>query len=201
LVAGAIGLPTALLEFPSFPASLAGIGWKLGTVAVMLLAIRTFERRRPTAEAVGLKPVRSPVRTDRTVVAVVGIIAMVVVSASWDRIPGLRELDAAGSASSYGSTGRITTALLLFELLVRYPITVLAEESFFRGFIQPRLTLAAPVVGGLLFAAYHLQQWQTIPSLVPFGIALGLLRWWLGNIWPGAVLHYAGNAMFILSLR
>ena len=166
-----------------------------------MLALQYFERRRPTAEATGLVPVRPQVRTDRTAIALVGIVSMVLLSAFWDRIPGLRELDAAGNASSYGTTSKITTGLLLFELAVRYPIGVLAEESFFRGFLQPRLAVAAPVVSGLLFAGYHLQQWQTIPSLIPFGIALGLLRWWLGSIWPGVVLHYAGNAMFILSLR
>ena len=57
------------------------------------------------------------------------------------------------------------------------------------------------MVTGVLFAVYHLQQYETIPSLIPFGIALSLMRWWLGTIWPGVVFHYAGNAMFILSLR
>jgi membrane protease YdiL (CAAX protease family) len=48
----------------------------------------------------------------------------------------------------------------------------------------------------LLFAGYHLQQAETIPSLVPVGISLGLLRWWRGSVWTAALVHYLGNAAF-----
>ena len=180
-----------LFEFPSFPISLAIIGWKVATVAVMLLAFRRWNGELIPTE---------PARHDRAPVALVGIVALMALSFFWDAIPGLRELSGAGSGSSY-EAGEVTTAILAFELLVRYPITVLSEEAFFRGYLQPRIAFAAPVVTGVLFALYHLQQYETIPSLIPFGIALSLMRWWLGNIWPGVVFHYAGNAIFILSLR
>ncbi|HYZ93341.1 MAG TPA: CPBP family intramembrane glutamic endopeptidase [Actinomycetota bacterium] len=124
---------------------------------------------------------------------------MVLLSFAWSSIPGLRSLDSSGSGSSY-EAGTVTAAILAFELIVRYPVTVAVEEAFFRGFLLPRITVAAPVVTGVLFGLYHLQQWRTIPSIIPFGIALGLLRWWLGSIWPGAALHYVGNALFILAL-
>jgi membrane protease YdiL (CAAX protease family) len=81
-----------------------------------------------------------------------------------------------------------------------YPITVVVEETFFRGFLQSRLSLAPPVTAGVLFALYHLNQWHTIPSLIPYGIALGVLRWWCGSIWVGAGMHYLGDALFLLSL-
>jgi membrane protease YdiL (CAAX protease family) len=199
LAAGLLGLPTDAFRFPSFPASLTSIGWKIGTIGVMVVAIRVFERRRPTAEDAGLVPVRAVALRDRARIALPGVIAMVLLSFAWSSIPGLRELASSGSPSSYDA-GKLTAGIFAFELLVRYPIGVLAEESFFRGFLQPRIAVAAPVITGLLFGLYHLQQWQTIPSLIPFGIALGLLRWWLGNIWPGAAFHYLGNALFLLSL-
>jgi membrane protease YdiL (CAAX protease family) len=199
LIAGAFGIAVGWFRFPSFPASLVGLGWKAATVFVMLVAIRSFEFRDATLVDAGITPVRPRPRRDRAAIAIVGSIALIGVAFAWDSIPGLRNLAASGSGTSYDA-GTVTLGLLAFELLVRYPLQVVAEESFFRGFLQPRVAWAAPATTGVLFALYHLQQWRTIPSLIPFGIALGLLYWWLGSIWPGVVLHYVGNAMFILSL-
>ncbi|MEX2538559.1 MAG: CPBP family intramembrane glutamic endopeptidase [Actinomycetota bacterium] len=200
LLAGLLGLPTLIFDFPSIGLSLVEIGWKIATVTVMIVAIRKLEHGPLTAETVGLTPVAPKARNDRTAIALPAIIGLTLIAMFWAQIPGLKSLAAAGSASSY-EAGTISGGLLLFELLGRYPMQVVAEEVFFRGYMQPRLTVAAPVLGGVLFALYHLQQWQTIPSLIPLGIALGLLRWWLGSIWPGVAFHYLGNAMFILSLR
>lgn len=200
-VAGLAGLPVgAFFEFPSYGSSLASIGWKVATLLVMVAGMRVLEKRRPTAQNVGLVPVAPKPVNERAKPAIIGIIAMLALAQFWGEIPVLKEFAPATDGSSYNA-GAVTTGLLVFELLVRYPIGVIAEEIFFRGFLQSRLTLAPPVLSGVLFAGYHLQQWETIPSLIPFGIALGLLRWWLGSIWPGAALHYGANAMFILSLR
>lgn len=199
LIAGLLGLPVGLFRFPSFPASLTTIGWKIGTIAVMAVAVLLFERRRIDPHVAGLIPLRARPRPERGRIAIPTVVGLVLLTFAWGSIPGLRELASSGSGSSY-QAGTLTTAVLVFELLVRYPITVLSEETFFRGFLQQRISVAAPVVTGILFAVYHMQQWQTIPSLIPYGIALGLLRWWLGTIWPGAALHYAGNAIFIFSL-
>lgn len=200
LLAGLAGLLTLPFGFPSFPFSISTIVWKLVMVAVMTAAIKRFEGATIDARSSGIVPVRPAPRRDRTLVAIVGIAAMLALTFSWDNIPGLRDLSAADDPESYAA-GKLTAALLVFELAVRYPIGVVVEETFFRGFLQPRIAAAAPLVSGILFAIFHLQQWQTIPSLIPFGIALGLLRWWLGSIWPGVLFHYAGNAMFILSLE
>ena len=201
IVAGLFGLPTLLFTFPSVANSLVGIGWKVTTLLTLVVAVRAFERRRATRADGGLVVNADDGRKDRAGVALAGAAAMLGVAMFWGQIPGLRELAPAGDAASYGETAKLTTGLLLLELLCRYPFQVVAEEAFFRGFLQPRMRIAAPVTTGVLFAAYHLQQVETIPSLIPFGIALGLLRWWTGSIWPGVGLHYLGNAMFILSLR
>jgi membrane protease YdiL (CAAX protease family) len=200
LIAGVIGLPTTRFEFPTVAASLASIAWKIGTAFVMVVGCWLIQSRRPTARDVGLLPIASNPIRERTPVAIPAVIGLTLIAMFWSQIPVLKNLSAAGAGTSYDAVP-LTTGVLVLELAVRYPITVVIEESFFRGFLQPRIGLAAPVVIGVLFAIYHLQQYETIPSLVPFGIALGVLRWWLGSIWPGAVFHYAGNAMFILSLR
>lgn len=90
-------------------------------------------------------------------------------------------------------------ALAVAELLIRYPLTVIAEEAMFRGWMQPRLGRNGPVLSALLWAVYHLQQVSTIPTLVLFGLALGAVRWWRGNVRSSGLLHYASNAVFFVS--
>ena len=201
LAAGVAGLPTLLARFPSVQSALLSLPWKAVTAGLIVFAVRRFEHRAPNRADAGLVANAGDGNKDRAAVALAGSAAMLGLAMFWSEIPVLKELAPAGDASSYGDTAELTTGLLVLQLAVRYPITVLAEEMFFRGFLQPRIATAAPVVTGVLFAAYHLQQFETIPSLIPFGIALGLLRWWTGSIWPGAAVHYAGNAIFIWSLR
>jgi membrane protease YdiL (CAAX protease family) len=199
LIAGLTGVYVALFKFPSFPNSLATIVWKLATVAVIIVAVRLFEGGAPKAADVGIKPVKPVFDAPRTRVAVPALVVLMTLSFAWTSIPGLRSLSASTSGSSY-KAGSVGLGILLFELIVRYPITVVVEETFFRGFLQSRVSLAPPVTAGVLFALYHLNQWQTIPSLIPYGIALGVLRWWCGSIWVGAGMHYLGDALFLLSL-
>ena len=115
---------------------------------------------------------------------------------------GIRfEHDAASlaSAETYGQVRTVSAGVLLLQVLVAYPLTVLAEEAFFRGFLQPRLPWAPPVLSGVLWAVHHLQQASTIPSLVPLGVALGIIRWWTGDVRVSGLVHYAGDVAFFLS--
>jgi hypothetical protein len=105
----------------------------------------------------------------------------------------------AGNPSAYGSVHRASLALLLSQLLVCYPITVFAEETFFRGWLQPRLGPWGPIASALLWSSYHLEQWRTIPSLIPLGIILGVICWWTGNVRSSSVVHYLSNAVFFLT--
>ena len=92
----------------------------------------------------------------------------------------------------------IGPGVIAFQLLIRIPLTVFVEETLFRGWVQDR---HGAFVSAVLFAAYHWAQWWTIPALIPFGLALSLLRVVTRSIWPGAVLHGAGNAVYAFSLR
>jgi membrane protease YdiL (CAAX protease family) len=187
-------------KFPSFGYSAGIILWKGGTLATFAFALRRYEGRRIDGSAAGLRgDVRSDERRRRTGKAIIGLLAAGALMFAVSKIPGFTS---SGDASAYGTVTRVGPPLFVFELIVRYPITVLSEEAFFRGFLQPRLPWAPPVMSGLLFAAYHLQQAATIPSLIPFGIALGVIRWWTGNIRTTSLLHYAANvAFFVTSYR
>lgn len=94
----------------------------------------------------------------------------------------------------------MTVGLLAFQLLARLPFSVLVEEAFASGFLYPRLGPWAFLNIGLVGCAYHLFQWWTIPYLLPYGIALGLLRRRFGNPWPNIAWHYTANAVYFATL-
>ena len=92
----------------------------------------------------------------------------------------------------------VTPALAAFQLLVRNPFTVTVEEAYFQGFLYPRLGSWAPLKLAVLSGVYHLPQWWTIPTVVPWAAAIGIARELSGNPWPGIAIHYLGNATFVL---
>jgi membrane protease YdiL (CAAX protease family) len=104
----------------------------------------------------------------------------------------------AADADAYGGARHVGLALAAAELGVRYPLTVVAEETFFRGWMQPRLGRHGPVIAAVLWAGSHLQQANTIPSLVVVGLFLGLVRWWRGDVRVSGVLHYVSDAAFFV---
>jgi membrane protease YdiL (CAAX protease family) len=183
-------------HFPSFGYAAGIIIWKLGTLGLLVLAVRRFEGRRVTAEDIGLGAALSKTeRRARGRVTIVGLLASGAAALVLSKISAI----SSSNASVYGVTTKASVALIVFELAVVYPLTVFAEEAFFRGFVHPRLLWAPPVLSGVLWSAYHLQQARTIPSLIPLGIALGLIRWWRGNVKATGVLHYAADASFFIA--
>lgn len=97
-------------------------------------------------------------------------------------------------AANRGHLGlRVGAALLIFQIAIRIPLTAFVEETLFRGWVQDR---HGPITAGILFAAYHLSQWWTIPALIPFGLALSLLRVATKSIWPGTALHSLGDVAY-----
>lgn len=99
-------------------------------------------------------------------------------------------------AANRGNLGfTVGVTVVLFQIVLRIPLTTFVEETLFRGWVQDR---HGPMAAGVLFAAYHLSQWWTIPALIPFGIALSLLRVGTKSIWPGAALHGLGDVAYAL---
>ena len=85
-------------------------------------------------------------------------------------------------------------ALLMVVLAV--VIAPLCEEIMFRGYIQRAYESYAPwigiVVGGLIFALYHLR-FQGLAALLPVSMLLGLLAWRTESLWPSVLLHSLFN--------
>ena len=130
-------------------------------------------------------------------VALPVLIGVMTLATLWSRIPVLKRFASAGDPSSYAPGGRLTIGALALLILVRYPLTVVAEETIFRGYLQRYLGWGI-VLSSFAFAAYHVMQWRTIPSLLPYAFALGVLAAWTGSLFVGGVLHYVMDAGFAL---
>jgi membrane protease YdiL (CAAX protease family) len=154
--------------------------------------VRRFDQQRFDLRTAGFTPNRQARRQPypwrlALVVAAGAVVALVLTNAS------------AASHSSFGPAHKVGIGVALGELLIRYPLTVLAEEGLFRGVLQPRLGRYGPVLSAVLWGSYHLQQAATIPSLILFGLLLGFFRWQQGDVRLTAALHYAGDAIFFIT--
>ena len=99
----------------------------------------------------------------------------------------------------------VPLGLLLFSGAIT---PALCEEWFFRGFVMSslrRFGMWSAVLGSaFLFALMHvltsniLSLERLLPSLF-MGVALGLVAWRTGSLWPGVILHACHNG-FLLSL-
>ena len=123
---------------------------------------------------------------------------LALIDAGWRALPGpvwsVNSPDANRGAIPFA----LGPGLLVLQLIVRIPLTVFVEETLFRGWVLERHGAA---ISAVLFAGYHLSQWWTIGALIPFGLVLALLRTATRSMWPGAISHWIGNAMYAISLR
>jgi membrane protease YdiL (CAAX protease family) len=95
----------------------------------------------------------------------------------------------------------------LASLLVAMVVAPVCEEIFFRGYLLPGLARVMPpwtavVTTALVFALAHVDPGSFVP-LVVIGLALGVLRWRTGSLWPGIALHVLNNtvaAVYIISV-
>ena len=80
-------------------------------------------------------------------------------------------------------------------------LPAVCEELAFRGFILSGLRRRFPVwtailISSLLFAFYHLNAFQALPTFI-LGVVLGVLAVRSGSIFPGMLFHLLYNGMLI----
>ncbi len=81
----------------------------------------------------------------------------------------------------------------------------LAEEMLFRGDLFGRLArhlapAATVAVATAVFVLCHAERGLLQPvSVLPLGVALGLMRLWTGSLWPCIALHAASNGAVVLA--
>lgn len=143
------------------------------------------------------------------------------------RTPNLRRELAVGAVAGVGAWLAVLCGVLFFalvlsalsgeELLPQAPPAVipwlagrpvllrlaiaasagLVEETFFRGFLQPRIGIALSTV---FFALAHLSYDQPIMlvGVTLLSLLYGLLTRWRQNIWPAIVAHFLFDAIQLL---
>ena len=92
---------------------------------------------------------------------------------------------------------------VVFSALALAVWTPIAEETFFRGFIQRGLSNRWPVIPTLVvsaavFSALHLAPALLLPVFVT-GLLLGWLYHRTGSVWPCIAVHAAQNLVAVLS--
>ena len=104
----------------------------------------------------------------------------------WDDLPHRRPFD------------------IVLKLLISGLAAAVAEEIFFRGWMQPmlrkRYSAAVSIVAvNLVFAPLHLIAAPYFISLLTFfpGLIMGWLRERYGNILPSIIFHFLGNVWAI----
>jgi len=93
-------------------------------------------------------------------------------------------------------------ALTAFSAAILAPI---AEEIFFRGLLQSMLRRyfgrpwVAIVVTSFLFAGVHAPNYQDLPALAIFSVALGYNYERCGKLWPSIIMHAClnGSAIYL----
>lgn len=82
-------------------------------------------------------------------------------------------------------------------------VAPLVEELAFRGVLQPVLgarlsAWPAIVLGAAIYAAFHLNAWLFLPTMV-LGVALGWLAWTRRSLAPAIALHTLYNTAAVLA--
>ena len=97
--------------------------------------------------------------------------------------------------------GELNVPNFLRSLLIVAVIPALAEETLFRGYLQPMLArrwspAAAILVTALLFATLHFNPDALVPLFL-IGVLLGLAAWHTGGLVLPILLHFVNNAMAV----
>jgi membrane protease YdiL (CAAX protease family) len=176
-------------------------GVEIGATVVQDLALigsaLLFARMaaRPRARQFGLRPTRFWPATGWLLAAWFGFFVFTVV---WVAALGIKERD---DLPKQLGVDESTLALIAVALLVTV-VAPIAEEFFFRGYFFTALrnwkgVWPAAILTGLVFGGIHAGS-APVGYLVPlaaFGIALCLLYWRTGSLYPCIVLHSLNNSL------
>jgi len=90
-----------------------------------------------------------------------------------------------------------TEGIMLFALFNIALVPAICEEVLFRGYVMRAFEnswgiIKAILVSGLVFGMFHLQLHNLLP-LAALGVALALMTWLSGSIWPAVAAHFINN--------
>jgi len=115
-------------------------------------------------------------------------------------------------ANNFEEQAKIMTERLLkmnslgelgFNLLVLAIAPAIAEEVFFRGYVQKKCAkwLGRPhlsiIITAIIFSAIHFQLQGFLPRFM-LGLVLGYFMYWSGSIWMPIIGHFLNNAALVV---
>ncbi len=212
LAADSISMATGEVEIGSRNLFLAAA---VGQILFLLIPTLVVSQLHPFGPIESLR-LRRP-KTSHIVLAILGIVACYVLSATWmiaqelymvpDALrPFYNEMK--GSADWLAEKMMVGTdiPLLLLGLFAIAVVPAFSEELLFRGIIQrsfeDRLKpFAAMLLTGLIFGLIHAEPTNLIP-LVGLGIFLGFMAWASQSIWTVIVGHmfFNGSQLLLINL-
>jgi membrane protease YdiL (CAAX protease family) len=169
---------------------------ELVMIGAVLVAARPFNRARLRLE-------RGRASSRVMIAAALGCVALSHILDTAIALLSLSNVGVLGKLSQVmrdASGGSLALVLLVVSLLAG-----VAEELFFRGFMQTRLSQrwrpwTAILVSALFFGIMHLDFVQS-PLALCLGIWLGFVCERSGSLWPAIVAHVANNAVATLLAR
>ena len=92
----------------------------------------------------------------------------------------------------------------VLSVLALAVLTPIAEEIFFRGFVQRGLVnrwgpVPGLIVSAAVFSGLHFSPEVLLPVFVT-GLLLGALYWRTGSLWPSVAVHAAQNSAAVLTI-
>ncbi|MGF3026876.1 CPBP family intramembrane glutamic endopeptidase [Methylobacterium aquaticum] len=190
-------LPPALLPFPALSGGERGLlALTVLPHAALALLVLAAARHRPDM-ALGFA---RPARLGR---AAWLILLWPFVQVAWTA--GLLVLTGQVPARAWRLSPSLTGGVFLAWTLWLVVLAPLAEEMLFRGDLFVRLRrVASPAVtvavATAVFVLCHAERGLLQPiSILPLGVALGVMRLWTGSLWPCLALHAASNGAVVLA--
>jgi len=126
----------------------------------------------------------------------VGPLSRILAESVFSWLPDWMFLEEQAQYLAYGKG--MLLGVFVLQLFVTGVALPWVEELYFRGYLLPRLSRHggwAALLGGLLFALYHVWQWYSFPTLFLLGTALSAVVWWKRDIRLSIGLHVFANAL------
>ena len=163
-------------EIPSGVETAVQVARDLGLLAIAIGGFRILARRFPALREVGLPA--HPWGRARLAAGFFGAVSLTIVA--------VMAIDP-----------DLSMPLVLAIVVVRWPVSVVAEQVLFFGWLQPRLADHRLRTIVLLFAAYHLYSPVLAVLVAPLGLAFAHLRRRTGTIYSGIALHWIVEVGFL----
>lgn len=188
-------------EFPSWGETALELAWMLGLLAIAFLGFKFVAGRWPSFSELGLgqSDIAPAEQRSRRPIARRGILACVLAFGVFGAIGFGHDSGGTGSTTGFAA---MSAALVVITFAVRWPISVIAQQVLFFGWLQPRLGRYGLPITIALYSLSHVATPASMIYIIPLGGVFAIERWQTGRIRASIATHYLVNvALFALSVN